>query len=472
MLEMAVSFFDIVSAVGFALAVAVALRIPSDVIAPVSRFLFVFALAIYAVVGVANVLEHADITDYFDRYEDYLEILFPLTFTYFLYSVITHQELDRRKKAEVAINAALKKAEDAKAWSDSVIEAIGDGICILTSDFRVLYQNRIHEDYMGRHLEEFCYNAFRNRDCICENCSLTLSLNDGGVHMMERTAMREDQIRDLEVTTSPLRDSGGNIIAGIEVVRDITERKKFEDQLMQIRKMEAIGQLAGGIAHDFNNILTAVTGYGSILQNEVKDHEPLRHYVDLILEASKKLKKLTLGLLTFSRKQMIHPKPVALHSIINNAVRLFPQPMGTAIDVKTELTDEALTVMADSDQIEEVLLGLAANAYEAMPDGGRLTLKTGRYEMDDAFIKQHGYGTHGSFAVITVTDSGIGMDEQTTENVFQPFFSTKETGEGTGLSLAIAYGIMKQHNGYITAESTPGKGTAFKIFLPLTDADA
>ena len=128
--------------------------------------------------------------------------------------------------------------------------------------------------------------------------------------------------------------------------------------------------------------------------------------------------------------------------------------------------------MADADQIEEVLLGLAVNAYEAMPDGGRLTLQTERYEMDDAFIKHYGYGTHGSFAVIAVTDSGIGMDEQTTENVFQPFFSTKEIGEGTGLSLAIAYGIMKQHNGYITAESTPGKGTAFKMFLPLTNSGA
>jgi CheY-like chemotaxis protein len=230
--------------------------------------------------------------------------------------------------------------------------------------------------------------------------------------------------------------------------------------------MESIGQLAGGIAHDFNNILTAIIGYGSILQMKLSANDPLRINVDQILESASRAAQLTHSLLAFSRKQVLNMKPTHLNGIISGQEQFLRRIIGEDIDMKTIFNGDPV-IMADSGQMEQVLMNLATNARDAMQKGGQLTIETDLMEMTDAFISAHGFGTPGTYAVISVTDTGIGMDEKMKQKIFEPFFTTKEVGRGTGLGMAIVYGIVKQHKGYINLFSQVGKGTTFKIYLPV-----
>jgi len=272
----------------------------------------------------------------------------------------------------------------------------------------------------------------------------------------------------------PVRGSDGRVEGLILALLDVTDRKRAEDesavlkaQLGQAQKMEAIGRLAGSIAHDFNNILTAIIGYGNLLKTNMSKEDPLMAYVQQILFSSERAANLTQQLLAFSRRQIINPKPVNLNEIIKGIERLLLRLIGEDINLKTILTDKDLTVMADSGQIEQVLMNLATNARDAMPHGGLLTIETELVELDEQYIKTHAVEAPGMYARISVTDTGIGMDEKTRERIFEPFFTTKEMGRGTGLGLAIVYGIIKQHNGYINVYSEPGKGTTFRIYIPL-----
>jgi PAS domain S-box-containing protein len=256
----------------------------------------------------------------------------------------------------------------------------------------------------------------------------------------------------------------------IGIVRDITERKKLEAQLLHAQKMEAIGQLTGGIAHEFNNILQAIMSIGSLMQMKIKEGEPLRQYVADLLASADRAANLTQSLLAFGRKQPFYTMPININDIVKKAIKFISMVIGEDIEVRTELSDEELTVMADSRQIEQVLMNLITNARDAMPDGGVLTIQTKPFMIDEAFIEMHGYGEKGRYAFVSVTDTGIGMDEITKGKIFDPFFTTKEVGKGTGLGLAIVYGIIKQHNGYINVYSEPKRGTTFRIYLPLTEA--
>ena len=256
------------------------------------------------------------------------------------------------------------------------------------------------------------------------------------------------------------------------VVEEITERKNLLNQLIQSQKMEAIGQLAGGISHDFNNILTAIIGYGHMLQIKLTENDTLRTYADHILSLSDRAATLTQSLLAFSRKQVMNPKSVQLNEIIRAAEKFLSRVIGEVIQLQTTLSEKDMIIMADHVQIEQVLMNLAANARDAMPEGGKLTIVTENTVMDPAFISENGFGKEGEYALISVTDTGTGMDKVTSEKIFEPFFTTKEVGKGTGLGLAMAYGIVKQHGGYITVYSEPGKGTTFRIYLPLIHAKA
>ena len=251
------------------------------------------------------------------------------------------------------------------------------------------------------------------------------------------------------------------------VIEDITERKEFEEQLRQMQKMDAIGTLAGGIAHDFNNILTAVIGYGNLLKEAVQGNSQLTDYINQILISSERAATLTQNLLAFSRRQIINPSPVNMNEIIRKVGTRLLRVIGEDIELKIALSSEDLLVMADAMQMEQILLNLAANARDAMPDGGTLTIKTARVELDDEFPRAHGYGMRGLYACILVEDTGQGMDEQTRERIFEPFFTTKKVGKGTGLGLSMVYGIVKQHEGYVDTYSELGKRSVFKIYLPL-----
>ena len=241
----------------------------------------------------------------------------------------------------------------------------------------------------------------------------------------------------------------------------------LEEQLRQAQKMEAIGHLAGGIAHDFNNILSAIVGYAHLTLLRMKDNDPSRVNIEHILAASGRAASLIQSLLAFSRKQIILLKLVDINEILHDIKTMLSRIIGEDIDFKVDTAAKRLTVEADKSQIEQALMNLATNARDAMPHGGTLTISAEEVEIDGRFIQMHQFGEPGRYAVITVADTGVGMDEKTKKNIFEPFFTTKEVGKGTGLGLAMVYGTIKQHNGYINVYSEPGKGTTFKIYLPL-----
>jgi two-component system cell cycle sensor histidine kinase/response regulator CckA len=268
---------------------------------------------------------------------------------------------------------------------------------------------------------------------------------------------------------SPIRDQTGAITNFIAIKEDITERKKLESQLRHSQKMEAVGQLAGGIAHDFNNILTAIIGYATIMQMQISAESRLKSTVDHILATAERGASLTQGLLAFSRKQVSDPDRVNLNEIVERVNKLLLRLIGEDLHLKIMLTSRELPVMADSIQIEQVLMNLATNARDAMPDGGTIVIKTEVKTLDTLFVTSHGFGEQGHYALLTVSDTGCGMDDETVKHIFEPFYTTKETGKGTGLGLSIVYGIVKKHGGFITCHSAPGKGTALQIYLPLTD---
>jgi polar amino acid transport system substrate-binding protein len=251
----------------------------------------------------------------------------------------------------------------------------------------------------------------------------------------------------------------------------LRERRHLEEQLRHSQKMEAIGQLAGGVAHDLNNILMVIYGYCSTLRMKVGNNFPFISDIDHIYSAAERAANLTRGLLAFSRKQIMAPKVVNLNEIVLNFGKLLTRIIGEDISFRTVSTGKPLIINADSGQIEQVLMNLATNARDAMPDGGVLTIETELQEIDEGLLLADGFGTPGRYAVISISDTGKGMDAETRKRIFEPFFTTKEVGKGTGLGLAIVYGVIKQHNGFITARSDPGMGTTFKIYLPQVYAE-
>jgi len=272
-------------------------------------------------------------------------------------------------------------------------------------------------------------------------------------------------------TISPIRNSAGAISHYMAFLESMTERKQLEEQLRQAQKMEAIGQLAGGVAHDFNNILTVIMGFGQLLQHALEADDPKRGNLKQILDAAERATHLTSSLLAFSRKQVMLLQPVELSELTRNLTRFLARIIGEDVALRTDLASEPLPVLADSGQMEQVLMNLATNARDAMPGGGELRIRTQSVLLDQEFYRQHGYGASGRYALVTITDTGSGMNAETREKIFEPFFTTKAPGRGTGLGLSIVYGIVKQHGGYITIDSSCGAGTTFSIYLPLTVAD-
>jgi hypothetical protein len=245
------------------------------------------------------------------------------------------------------------------------------------------------------------------------------------------------------------------------------EKQKFEEQLRHSQKMEAIGTFAGGIAHDFNNILSTIIGYGHLLRKTSNKKDPAKQYLDNLLSTAERATSLTRSLLAFSRKQTIDPQPVSLNEIVMNVEKIIVQLLDKNISCKVELAKEDITILSDPGQIEQVIMNLVTNARDAMPHGGVLTITTSTMYLDKEFFTPYKNGKSGLYAMLSVADTGIGMDEEIKKRIFDPFFTTKEVGKGTGLGLSIVYGIISQHNGYITVDSRPGEGTTFKIYLPL-----
>jgi len=248
------------------------------------------------------------------------------------------------------------------------------------------------------------------------------------------------------------------------------EKEQLQEQLRHAQKMEAIGTLAGGIAHDFNNILTAIMGFGGLIQMKTPKESPIGSHVEQILESAQKAASLTKNLLAFSRKQLSTPTPLNLNESISNLKKLLGRLIKEDIEFKVELGENDLIVMADQGQLDQIFMNLVTNARDAMPKGGVLTITTGAAQLPPHIVVTSQPESSGGYALISVTDTGIGIDEKTQEKIFDPFFTTKEVGKGTGLGLSMIYGIVKQHDGYIDVKSEVGKGTTFNIYLPLIDS--
>jgi two-component system cell cycle sensor histidine kinase/response regulator CckA len=267
----------------------------------------------------------------------------------------------------------------------------------------------------------------------------------------------------------PLRDATGKLQGAICMSLDITDRKQLEEQLRQAQKMEAVGRLAGGIAHDFNNLLMVIQGYADLLADRVPTGDPLRRNAEQIQMAAQRATSLTRQLLAFSRKQMLAPKVLNVQTVVSDMEKILRRLIGEDVALETSSAPDLWLVKADRSQIEQVILNLAVNARDAMPQGGRLTIETVNVELDASFAHPPAVLSPGKYVMLAVTDNGSGMDAETQAHIFEPFFTTKEKGKGTGLGLATVYGIVKQSGGYVWVYSEPGRGTSFKIYLPRID---
>jgi PAS domain S-box-containing protein len=291
--------------------------------------------------------------------------------------------------------------------------------------------------------------------------------------LRESQRQRKDgTLIDVLSATAPIMDTQGLASGTMAVLVDITERKQLEEQLRQALKMEGIGCLAGGIAHNFNNLLTIVALRCHLMLGQLPADHPIRRDIKIIAETGDRAASLTQQLLAFSQSQILQPAVLDLNEVISDMKPLLERLLREDVDLAMALEPGAGLVTADRSQLEQVMVILAVNARDAMPDGGQLTIETHREEVDEAWVRQHLDPRPGSYVVLTVSDSGTGMDAATLARVFEPFFTTKDVGKGRGLGLAAAYGIITQSHGHITVDSEPGKGARFRIYLPRSGAEA
>jgi PAS domain S-box-containing protein len=368
-----------------------------------------------------------------------------------------------------------KRAEDALRGSEqrfrSLVETTSDWVWEVDENAVYTYASPKIKDILGYEPEEVI--GKRPFDLMDRHEAERVAAIFGDIAKFRKSfsglentnISKEGQKVVLETSGVPIFDNNGRFSGYRGIDRNVTERKHLESKLHHSEKMQAVGTLAGGIAHDFNNILTALIGYAALLRMKITDGN-LHAYVDQILSASQKATDLVQSLLAFSRQQPISPGPISIHGIIEGTEKLLKRLVTEDITIKTLLAAEDIMIMADRTQIDQILFNLATNARDAMPQGGTVVIETKAVELDDEFRRLHGYGEPGRYALLSISDTGVGMDRATRERIFDPFFTTKEVGKGTGLGLSTVYGIVKQHNGYINVYSEPKKGTTFHIYLP------
>lgn len=362
-----------------------------------------------------------------------------------------HRSVDRYRSLVIATaqvvwstNPAGEVIEDLPLWREftgkSAGETLGRG-----------WLNGIHPEDRERALQAWS-NAVKNHSSY--GAQFRVLRSDG-------------EYRDLLARGVPVLEDDGSVREWVGTCTDVTDQRRLEEQFRQAQKMEAMGKLAGGIAHDFNNILGVIIGYSDLLLSSMHPVEEARRKVEQIKKAGQRAASLTLQLLAFSRKQVLAPKILDLNTVVREISKMLLRLIGEHIELATNLSPTLYNVRADPTQIEQVLINLAVNARDSMPKGGKLTIETLNVELDQLHGRQFNVDVEpGSYVLLSVSDTGVGMDKKIQARVFEPFFTTKKRGEGTGLGLATVYGIVKQSGGYIWIYSEVGKGTTVKVYLP------
>ncbi len=380
-----------------------------------------------------------------------------------------------------------KRAEEELRAMNQTLQALFDAsplsIIALDKEGRVTMWNRAAERTFGWTREEVIglHDPIVPPDKMGEFHLLhDRVIREGGFSGVEiRRRKKGGEPVDVSLSTATMRDAEGKVVGIMSVMMDITERKRVEEalkqseeQLLQAQKMEAVGRLAGGVAHDFNNLLTAIRGYADLLLQRLDEDFPYRKDVEEILKAGERASSLTQQLLAFSRKQVMVPHVLDLNEVVENMEDMIRRMIGEDIDLVTLLRPGLWSVKVDRGQIEQVVMNLVVNARDAVDRGGKITIETGNVLFDQDYLYRHPVVVPGAYAMLAVSDTGCGMDEETKARLFEPFFTTKEMGKGTGLGLSTVYGIVKQSNGYIWVYSELHRGSVFKIYLPRHDSPA
>jgi PAS domain S-box-containing protein len=361
----------------------------------------------------------------------------------------------------------------------SIINSATDAIITLDHQHKIVIFNTAAEKMFGYRLEEvkgrtidqFIPPSYRQLHSGYIHCFGQTGITTRNMMGVLNAVRRNGQEFPIEATISQVENAGQKLYTVI--IRDITERKKAEEalekseaRLRQSQKMEAVGQLAGGVAHDFNNLLTAITGYSDLILADLDETTPLYQDVKEIRLAAERAANLTRQLLAFSRRQVLQPTILNLNEVVGNVNRLLRRLIGENIELVTVSTEELEPIKADRGQLEQVIVNLAVNARDAMPEGGKLIFETCNIELTEEYHQYYPEVTPGRYVRLAVSDTGSGMSKAVRQRIFEPFFTTKEWGKGTGLGLATVYGIIKQSGGYIEVYSEEGLGTTFKIYLP------
>ena len=324
------------------------------------------------------------------------------------------------------------------------------------------------KDLLGKDVHELMHHSYEDgRTYSREQCQILRALLEGKeVHVSDEVLWRADgSILPVEYWSYPMR-RGGEVVGAVVTFLDISERRNVESQLRQALKMDAIGQLAGGVAHDFNNLLMVISAYSELMLDSLEAESPLRRNAEEILTASRRAAELTRQLLAFSRKQLQALQMLDLNSVLGEISRMLPHLIGEDIELVVAPGERLNKVKADAGQLEQILMNLAANARDAMPCGGKLTIETANVHIDETYVQKQAVMRPGDYVLLTVTDTGEGIPREHISHIFEPFYTTKPEGKGTGLGLATVYGIVKQSNGFIWVYSEPDLGTTFKIYLP------
>ncbi len=377
--------------------------------------------------------------------------------------VVNFRDVSEHRTAEAALR-------DSEERYRTLVEGVRDIIFALSPEGTISSLNPAFETITGWRREAWVGQPFE-RLVHPEDLPLALELLGRVVRgelrpasqFRVRTAKSDYRVGEFSATPQ-LHE--GRLVGILGIGRDVTERVQLEQQLRQAQKMEAVGRLAGGIAHDFNNILTAITGYADLLLEDLGATDPRRQDADEIHKAADRAAGLTRQLLAFSRQQVLQPTVLEVNKLVSDLEKMLRRLLGEDVALTTQLAPTTGRVKADPGQLEQVIMNLAVNARDAMPNGGKLTLETGNVDLDESYATDHYPARAGPFVMLAVSDTGTGMSEATQAHMFEPFFTTKEKGKGTGLGLATVYGIVKQSGGFIWVYSEVGHGTTFKLYLP------